>query len=223
MHVGRVMHTGLVTISPDASLLAAQELIDEHQISHLLVVDKSEKLLGIVSDRDLKQSWASPATTLSRHELNYLLDKITVDMIMVRKLRTVAPETTIERAALIMKENRISALPVKDGDTLVGIITRTDVLGVLLNAIGIEQDSFRLSVVVRDRIGCIAEMTQALQAEGINVRSLFSWPETKLPGVYQLFVRVAAKDGQRAVTVLEKAGFQVLTTFVADITPYLSS
>ena len=76
MHVGRVMHTDLVTVPPDTSLVKAREVIDENQIEHLLVVDKKGKLIGMVSDRDLKQSWASPATTLSVHELNYLLKQL---------------------------------------------------------------------------------------------------------------------------------------------------
>lgn len=85
MYVGRVMHTDLVTVSPDTPLSNAKDIIAEKRIDHLLVVDKNGKLIGIVSDRDLKQSWASPATALSVHELNYLLSKLTVDMIMVKK------------------------------------------------------------------------------------------------------------------------------------------
>ena len=102
MYVGRVMHTELVTVSPDTSLVEARDLIAEKVIAHLLVVTKDGKLIGVVSDRDLKQSWASPATTLSAHELNYLLKQLTIDMIMVKEIVTIPPDTTIERAAQIM-------------------------------------------------------------------------------------------------------------------------
>jgi len=137
MYVGRVMHTELVTVTPDTSLMKARDIITERKIAHLLVVDKKDKLVGIISDRDLKQSWASPATTLSIHELNYLLRQLTVEMIMVKKLITVSPDTTIERAAFIMHENRISSLPVMEKEKLVGIITTTNVMEVLLQAIGL--------------------------------------------------------------------------------------
>lgn len=116
MYVGRVMHTDLVTVSPDTPLSNAKDIIAEKRIDHLLVVDKNGKLIGIVSDRDLKQSWASPATALSVHELNYLLSKLTVDMIMVKKIISISPDTTIERAARIMQENRIGSLPVLEGE-----------------------------------------------------------------------------------------------------------
>ncbi len=221
MYVGRVMHTDLVTVPPDTSLVQAKDIIAERQIAHLLVVDKKENLVGIVSDRDLKQSWASPATTLSVHELNYLLKQLTVDMIMRKKIITVSPNTTIERAARIMQENRISALPVMEKENLVGIITTTDVMEVLLQAIGIDRDSFRFTVLVQDRIGMVAEVSRILKEKQINIRSLVTWPERKYEGVYQLVMRVAAADKENAVSVLTEAGFKVLTEYVEDLTPYL--
>jgi len=65
MYVGRIMHTRLVTVAPDTSLRKAKEIIEEKRINHLLVVNKKGDLVGIVSDRDVRQSWASPATSLS--------------------------------------------------------------------------------------------------------------------------------------------------------------
>ena len=159
---------------------------------HLLVVDKNEELAGIVSDRDIKQSWASPAITLSVHELNYLLTQLTVEMIMMKKIVTISPSTTIERAARVMQENRISALPVMEGEKLVGIITTKDVMEVLLRAIGFGEGSARFTVLVEDRIGVVAEVSRLLKKQQINIRSLVTWPEKKHPGVYQLVMRVGA-------------------------------
>jgi acetoin utilization protein AcuB len=221
MYVGRVMHTDLVTVSPNTPLSKAKDIIAEKRIDHLLVVDKNGQLTGIVSDRDLKQSWASPATTLSVHELNYLLSKLTVDMIMVKKIISISPDTTIERAARIMQENRIGSLPVLDQKKLVGIITTTNVMEVLLEAIGIDENSSRFSVMVEDRIGNVAEVTRILKEAQINIRSLITWPEKKHPGVYQLVMRVAGPDADKAVSILTEAGFKVLTRYVQDITSYL--
>ncbi|MGA8181059.1 MAG: CBS domain-containing protein, partial [Desulfobacterales bacterium] len=138
MYVGRIMRKHLVTVPPDTTLRKAKEIIQDKRINHLLVVNKDGNLIGIVSDRDVKQSWASPATALSVHELNYLLNQLTVEAIMVKKIITISPGTTIERAAYIMQENRINALPVIESEKLVGIITSTDVMGVLLRAIGFD-------------------------------------------------------------------------------------
>lgn len=221
MYVGRIMHTYLVTVPPDTTILKAKEIIAEKQIHHLLVVNSKQDLLGIISDRDIKQSWASPATTLSIHELNYLLSQLTVEMIMVKKIITISPNTTIERAAHIMQENRISSLPVIDGEKLAGIITTNDVMEVLLRAIGLDDGSARFTVLVEDRIGIVAEVSNLLKEQQISIRSLVTWPDKKHPGIYQLVMRVAAQDEQKAVSVLREGGFKVLTEYVQDLTPYL--
>lgn len=221
MYVGNVMRSELVTVPPETTLLSAQNILEQKQINHLLVVDSDGELLGIVSDRDLKKSWASSATTLSKNELMYLLDQVTVASIMAKKTITIAPGTTIERAALLMNENRINALPIVEGDDLVGIITSRDVIKILLEAIGIEKDSARLTVLVRDRIGVISDISQALRDKGINIRSLFTWPENDHPGVYYLVVRVPADVGEKAAAGLQEKGFKVLSHYVKDLSPYL--
>ena len=221
MYVGRIMHTFLVTVPPETPLRKAKDIIAEKRINHLLVVDKNGELIGLVSDRDVKQSWASPATTLSVHELNYLLSQMTVEMIMVKKIISISPGTTIERAARIMQENRISALPVMEEGKLVGIITTNDVMEVLLRAIGFGEGSTRFVVLVEDRIGVLSEVAQLLKEHQVNIRSLVTWPEKKYPGIYQLVMRVAAEDGEKAISVLGDGGFKVLTEYVQDLTPYL--
>lgn len=221
MYVGRIMHTHLVTVPPDTTILKAKDIITEKKIHHLLVVNSKQDLVGIISDRDIKQSWASPATTLSVHELNYLLSQLTVEMIMVKKTITISPNTTIERAAHIMQENRISALPVVEDEKLVGIITTNDVMEVLLRAIGLDDGSARFTVLVEDRIGIVAEVSKLLKEQQISIRSLVTWPEKKHPGIYQLVMRVAAKDEEKAVSILQEGGFKVLTEYVQDLTPYL--
>jgi len=221
MYIGRIMHTDLITVAPETSLSDARDLIEEKKIDHLLVVDRRKKLVGIVSDRDLKQNWASPATSLSVHELNYLLQKVEVRMIMTKTVVTVSPDTTIERAAYIMQTRDISSLPVMEGEDLVGIVTSTDVMEVLLEAIGISDDSVRLGVFVRDSIGALAEVTELLRKAGINIQSLFCWPEKDHPGVTQLVMRVAAADGDRAIKALSAGGFKVKTRYERDIVPFL--
>ncbi|MDH3345488.1 MAG: CBS and ACT domain-containing protein [Desulfobacteraceae bacterium] len=222
MYVGRIMHTYLVTVPPDTNLLKAKEIIDKKRINHLLVVDKNQGLIGIVSDRDVKQSWASPATALSVHELNYLLAQLTVESIMAKKIISISPGTTIERAAYIMQKNRINALPVIESEKLVGIITSTDVMEVLLRSIGFDdEESARFSVLVEDRIGIVAEVSIILKEQQINIRSLVTWPEKEYPGVYQLVMRVGLEDKDRAISALSDSGFKVLSEYVHDLTPYL--
>lgn len=221
MYIGRIMHTDLVTVTPETTLEDAKEILEKRNIEHLLVVDEHGKLVGLVSDRDLKQHWASPATSLSTHELNYLLSKVVVKMIMVKTVVTVPVDTTIERAAYIMQQHNISSLPVMENDELAGIVTSTDVMSVLLDAIGISDDSMRLGVFVKDSIGVLAELADILRDEKVNIQSLLSWPEKNHPGVVQLIMRVASQDGNKAINALQAKGFKVKSGYVKDITPYL--
>jgi acetoin utilization protein AcuB len=215
------MHTDLITVTPETTLVEASKLVEEKEIDHLLVVDSNKKLVGILSDRDLKKYWASPATSLSVHELNYLLEKVQVSMIMVKTIVTVPTSTTIERAALIMQQHRISSLPVMEDGELAGIITSTDVMGVLLKAIGMSDDSVRLSVFVKDSLGKLAEVTTTLRDAGVNILSLISCPEEDYEGIAQLVIRIARTDEQAAITALEASGMKARNQYTRDITEYL--
>ena len=130
---------------------------------------------------------------------------------MTKKIVTISPGTTIERAALIMQENQINALPVTEAENLMGIITTNDVMKVLLRAIGFGEGSTRFTVLVEDRIGIVAEVSRLLKEQQINISSLVTWPEKQHPGVYHLVMRVAAQDGEKAVSTLKDGGFNVLT------------
>ncbi|WP_232363765.1 CBS and ACT domain-containing protein [Desulfogranum japonicum] len=215
------MHTDLITVQPKTTLVEARDILAENDVDHLLVVNTKGQLVGVISDRDLKQNWASPATALSTHELNYLLEKVEVGMIMVKTVITASPDTTIERAAYIMQTNNISCLPVKDGENLVGIITSTDVMGTLLEAIGMSESSVRLTLYVQDNVGELAKITDVFQEADINIQSLISWPVKNHPGIIQLVMRIDGEDGAQSVIALEKAGFKVATKYVKDIEPYL--
>jgi acetoin utilization protein AcuB len=221
MYVGWNMKTNLVTVSPETSIFRARELMDARRISQLPVTDGRAHLLGIITDRDLKEAWASPATTLSVHELTYVLQKLTVANIMTRKVITATPDMTIERAARLIHDNKISALPVIKEDKLVGIITIIDLLEVLLMALGLSEDSSRISLLVRDRIGVLAEVAGWMQRSEINIRSVMIMPLPNHPDIWQLILRVDLTDASKASAVLKEAGFKVVTDYVEDLTPYL--
>ena len=221
MYIGKIMQTDVITVTPTTSLVEARRLMDSRPIDHLLVVDKNGHLEGILSDRDLKQNWASPATTLSAHELSYLLEKVEVKSIMVKAVLTIAASTTIERAAFIMQQNNISALPVLDKGKLVGIITSTDVMGVLLNAIGMGEQSTRLGLYIKDGVGSLADIVQIFKEENISIQSIFTFPEEEYPDLHQLIVRINIFDEARATQALEAKGHKIFNSYVTDITPYL--
>jgi acetoin utilization protein AcuB len=127
MRVQDIMTTGPITVPGEMPVLDARQLMLKHRIRHLLVTD-GRKLLGIVTDRDIRLNLPSPATSLSVWEVNYLLARLTVDSVMTRTVITVDSERDAVEAAALMLDHKIGALPVIDNGIMVGIVTETDVL-----------------------------------------------------------------------------------------------
>ena len=121
------MTTVPVTVRPDAPVAEAQHLMRHRRIRHLPVVD-GERLAGIITDRDVRTTLPSPATSLAVGEIRYLLDRLLVERVMTRSVITIGPHAPIADAVGLVLAHHIGALPVVEGDRLVGIITETDLL-----------------------------------------------------------------------------------------------
>jgi len=221
MYVGRKMTTKIVTVAPETTMVKARDLLREHNIKQVPVLDRQGRLVGILTDRDIRSAWASPATTLSIYELTYVLQKLTVESVMVKNVITATPDASIERAAKIMHDHRIGSLPVVEGDKVVGIITSTDLMEVLLDALGIEEESGRIMVLVKDRIGVLADVCGLLKQKNINIRSMVTLPLHQYPGFYELVMRLNPTDRAKAAEDLTQAGYKVIIEYKKDLGPYL--
>jgi acetoin utilization protein AcuB len=133
MKVADLMTVCAITTDPYTPLLEARQLMLHKSIRHLLIVD-GPKLVGIITDRDIRLNLPSPATSLSVWEINYLLARMTVTSVMTRDIVTIGPQQDAKEAARLMLDRKIGALPVLDGDELVGIITETDLLRAFVKA-----------------------------------------------------------------------------------------
>jgi acetoin utilization protein AcuB len=197
MPVKDLMSEKLITVNFEDSVLKASKLMKDNRIQHLPVL-KQGRLVGIVSDRDLKEAQPSKATTLDIHELYYLLDKLTVGSVMPSRLFTIAPDATVEKAAAVMLKHNISALPVVNpqGD-LQGIITKGDVFRALVSISGIYQGDLAMGFELEDRPGSIKEITDVIRARGGRIASILTGYEGVPPGSRHLYVRARdIKDDQ---------------------------
>ena len=150
MRVDQWMNRDLVTVEPHDSFRTAMHLIRQKGIRHLPVVE-DKRLVGIVTDRDLRQAGPSGATSLSIHELHYVLEKLTVREIMTKHVVTIRPDQTVEDAALLLLGHRIGGLPVVRDGELVGIITETDILQAFLQLRGKGPLDIASSIVEAER------------------------------------------------------------------------
>ena len=127
------MTTDVITIHPDMTLPEAHQLMTNEEIRRLPVVDKRDRLVGIVSIGDVRSAEPSPATSLSIWELNYLLSTLTIGKIMTAQPFTISPEATLAEAARMMLEHRVSGLPVVDEEhRVIGIITESDIFSMVV-------------------------------------------------------------------------------------------
>jgi acetoin utilization protein AcuB len=127
MKVQDIMTTPALTVGLDMPVLEARQVMERQRIRHLPVTDGG-RLMGIVTDRDIRLNLPSPATSLSVWEVNYLIARLTVGSVMRRAVITVDPQRDAAEAARIMLDHKIGALPVVDGGVVVGIVTETDML-----------------------------------------------------------------------------------------------
>ena len=125
MRVKDLMTRAPITRDPETTVPEAHRVMMESRIRHLPIV-VGDRLVGIVTDRDIRLNLPSPATSLSVWELNYLLARLTVDQVMTRSLVTTWPEAELTVAARVMLDHKIGALPVIDGGRVVGIVTESD-------------------------------------------------------------------------------------------------
>ena len=128
MRVDELMTRNPITVKPATGVLEARHLMVEKKIRHLLVVGTDGRLIGIVTDRDIRLNLPSQATSLSVWEINHLLTKLTVGEVMTRAVITIGPDREARDAAVLMLDHAIGALPVMGGGRLVGIVTEADIL-----------------------------------------------------------------------------------------------
>jgi acetoin utilization protein AcuB len=201
-----------VTITPEASFYEARNLIHEKGIRHLPVVDQNNALVGIVTDRDIREAAPSDATLLSVQELNYLLGKLKVSSFMTpkAKLVTITPDTLIEEAVQLMHDNKIGCLPVVEGAKLYGIFTETDALDHLVDIFGFKQKGTRLTITLEDKPGSLLGILEVFKKHNINVISIVT-PSFMVEGKRITAIRIRTEEYKDVVTDLEKAGYDVLS------------
>ena len=196
----------LVTVVPETTAAEALALCRVNRIRHLPVLE-GRRLVGVISDRDLRA--ATPALgDLARAEA---LDRIRVADEMARDVATAGPEDPIEDAAMAMYERKIGCLPVVDGEDLVGILTTSDVMRALVRLVGAHKPGSRLEVALPSRSGSMAEVTQIVRDEGVDIVSILASSENEdEAGERVAVLRVATIDPKQVVESLRAAEYRIL-------------
>lgn len=211
MFVKSKMERNPVTISQEASFFEARKLIREEGVRHLPVVDKKGKLVGLITDRDIREAGPSDATLLSVQEINYLLGKLKVGGMMTsaEKLITVTPDTIIEKAVQLLHDNKIGSLPVVEGNKLVGIITETDILELFVDVVGLNVKGTRLTMILEDEPGKLFGVLKIIKDHNINVISIIA-PTMTFEGKRMVVIRMKTHEYEDVIKELEKGGYEIM-------------
>lgn len=205
MFVGDWMTRQVVTVGPGDSISHAMHLMKDRGIKHLPVLEGG-RLVGVLSDRDIKAYCPSKATSLDVYEINYLLAKATVREAMCTRVTTAAPDLPVEEAALLMLEGNFGCLPVLEADVLVGIISDRDIFRSLVDISGVRHGGNRVCLTVPDRPGSICEVTDRIRTHGFGLQGIVSSSEKVAQGSRRVVVRTSAAGDFEAMRAdLEKA------------------
>ena len=215
MKVKDRMARNVKTVELESSVTEAFHIMKENKIRRLPVMEKG-KVVGIITLSDLNQAAPSSATSLSMHEINYLLMKTKIKDILPKKQKivTIGPNNYIETAAKLMRMNTVSGLPVIDEtDKLVGIVTETDIFDAFIDILGVKTTHSRIDFYTAERQGTLAEITGMIAAKGKNIINTVVYYDEK-KGMYRLIFRLEEQDVQDVVSELEHRGYEVESVIV---------
>lgn len=209
MYVGNRMITDIISIFPEASVSLAFQMMHEKNVSQLPVV-KDGKLVGLITETLLSEFTPSKATTLSMYELNYILGKTTVDSIMETELVTCTEDMLIENVAIIMNEQNINMLPVVNSNTtLVGIISRSDIIESFIEIIGAKDIGSRIAINTKDEAGTLADIAHIIKDFGANVTHLSNF-NNSLTNSIEIIIRLNTFDVDPIVEAFTKKGYEII-------------
>lgn len=176
MHVSQIMATDVDSIAEDMKISHAAALMREKNRRCLPVTDADNRLLGMLSRRELASAEPSAITTLSVGEVNYLTSKITVGQLMRKSPPTCGPETLIEEAGHLIRQRKVPCLPVVDpDDRLVGLVSETDILDFFLDITGCTlTDTARIAVKLPDEMGALGALLDSINEFGGYIATVIS-------------------------------------------------
>lgn len=210
------MSKNVITIEATEPMQQAINLIMENHISMLPVMEEG-KLVGIVTDRDLKRASPSDATLMDIQQIMYHLSRLEVGAIMSRYPITVPDDFTIEETAEVLMNNGISGCPVVDpSGQIKGIITKNDLFKALISLSGLAKRGVQFGFLVEDRAGSIKEITDVLRAYGARLVSIMSSYEKVPEGYRNVYIRAFNLDRERMLALKEELTDKAKMVYMVD-------
>ena len=216
MLVENWMNRNISLIDEEQSLLMAKNLFKKHGVQVLPVVSEG-KLVGVITEGDIKRASGSEATTLEPHEILYLIDQIKVKEIMNPKVVTVPFDFTIEETAEVLLERDISGAPVVDSEgRVIGTISQKDLFRVLITLAGLMKKGVKFAFQVEDRPGTIMNLENVIRKYNGRITSILSSYGGVPKGYRNIFIRTYGIDRKRLAQLKEDLQKKATLLYVID-------
>lgn len=213
MLIEEIMKRNVVTLSPDHSVKDALRTMQEEKIRHLPITAADGTVVGIVTDRDLKEAVPSVFSDSNDHSVYDILlaDVMTKNPILGH------PMDFVEESAVTFYDNQIGSLPIVSNNKLVGIITETDLLYKYIELTGAHQPGSQIEVRVPNTPGILFEVSKVFHEQKTNVLSVLVYPDKENESNKILVIRIKTMNPLKVIDGLKTSGFEVLWPNVPGI------
>ena len=200
------------TASKDTKITKILDVMSERNFHRVPIVDENGNLLGLITEGVIRENSPSKATSLSIHELNYLLSKTTAGDIMIHDVHTIEPEALLEAAASEMRKHDIGCLPVVENNKVIGIITKNDIFDAFIDLLGYNALGSRIVVKIEeDKVGVLNHISGILAENQISISHL---------GVYHeedeilVVIKSSSTDEKGIKGLLEENNYKVINATI---------
>lgn len=212
MYVKDIMVTSITTTSKDTSVSKALDIMQSNNFHRLPVVDDNNYLIGLLTESIIAKNTPNDASSLSIYELNYLLNKLKVEDVMIKDVHTIHPDSLLEEAAVKLRSHDIGCLPVVDDDNkLIGIITQNDIFDAFVDILGYHPVATRYVINIQeDKPGIMHEVSKCFAEENISITRLAVYHTDR--GIELLVVTNGLKSDS-IIKLLQENGYNVTNVF----------
>ncbi|MGM0874932.1 MAG: acetoin utilization AcuB family protein [Bacillota bacterium] len=211
MIVKQIMKKNVITLVPEDTIRLALETMKQNRIRHIPIVKNDNHLVGIITERDVKD--ASPS--IFQLELKEDFLKMPIKSIMSTNLITGHPLDFVEELAADLIEHKIGCLPILQDGKLVGLLTETDLLHTFVKLTGADQPASHIEVKVPNKAGMLAEVSSIFQKSRVNISSVLVYPDSDEQ--YKILVfRVQTMNVTKIIKDLQADGYDVLWPNVSE-------
>jgi acetoin utilization protein AcuB len=208
MKVRNIMSTNVVSVDEKTLIDDARKIMEAHKIRRLPVM-KKDKLVGLVTKHMLLEASPSPATSLSIHELHYLLAKMTVKEIMVKNPFTISPDMPAEEALQVGQEKGYGGFPVVENNRLVGVVTESDIVRIITRVLGVREKGKRIDIRTSKEFGNMQRIVEILEKNKTVLLSMMTLPPEEWEKDWLVVLRLKSEDVEPITKELKTSGFNV--------------